>query len=305
LAPRTTNTRPAASSAATTGAKGLAIALALVGSALVLAVPADASVLGPRAGHSPNADDIRTAYWVAIVVAALLILVINAFLVVALVRFRARRGRTPKRLAAGPGAFLRPAVPLAAIAIGLFVFGVVITSDARDVQPTTSQGLNASNGLVAQAGGLTVPPDAKPLEINVVGQRWLWRFDYPQTLNQPPYSTFSYNELVVPVHTTVILHITSTDVDHRWFVPALGGQVEAVPGHETETWFRADHEGVYPGQSTAYSGTSYAVMRAWVRVVSPQQYRQFVKQKRSEIAAAQRYVQKAVQQGAAAGAATP
>jgi cytochrome c oxidase subunit 2 len=306
LAPRTTNTRPAASSAATPGLKGLAIALAIVGLTLaVLAAPADANVLGPRAGHSPNADDIRTAYWVAIVVAALLILVINAALIAALVRFRARRGLTPKRLAAGPGAFIRPAVPLAAIAIGLFVFGVVITSDARDVQPTTSQGLNASNDLVAQAGGLAVPADAKPLEINVVGQRWLWRFDYPQTLNQPPYTTFSYSELVVPVHTTVILHVTSTDVDHRWFIPALGGQVEAVPGHDTETWFRADSKGVYPGQSTAYSGTSYAVMRAWVRVVSPQQYQQFVKQKRSEIAAAQDYVQKAVQQGAATGAATP
>ena len=61
----------------------------------------------------------------------------------------------------------------------------------------------------------------------------------------------------------------------------------------------------YPGQSTAYSGTSYAVMRAWVRVVSPQQYQRFVKQKRREIAAAQRYVQNAVQRGAATGAATP
>jgi heme/copper-type cytochrome/quinol oxidase subunit 2 len=305
LAPRTTNTRPAASSAATPGAKGLA-ALALVGLVLaVLAAPADASVLGPRAGHSPNADDIRTAYWVAIVVAVLLIVVVNAFLIAALIRFRARRGVTPKRLAAGPGAFLRPAVPLGAIAIGLFVFGIVITSDARNVQPTTGEGLNASKELVAQAGGLTAPPDAKPLEINVVGQRWLWRFDYPQTLDQPPYSTFSYNELVVPVDTTVILHVTSTDVDHRWFIPALGGQVQAVPGHDTETWFRADRKGVYPGQSTAYSGTSYAVMRAWVRVVSPEQYQRFVSQKRREIAAAQDSVQKAVQQGAAAGTPAP
>src|SRR5436190_7978650 len=138
---------------------------------MIFAAPAQATVLGPRAGHSPNADDIRTAYWVAIAVAVLLIVVIHAFGIAALVRYRARRGRRPQRFAAGPGAFLRPAVPLAAIAIGLFVFGRVMTSRTHDVQPTGPQGLNASGGLVAQAGGLSVPSDAKPLAINVLRQR--------------------------------------------------------------------------------------------------------------------------------------
>ncbi len=271
----------------------------------VLATPAQATVLAPRPGHSPNAHDIRTAYWVAIAVAALAILAIHLFLGAALLRFRARRGRTPRRFAARPGAFLRPAVPLAVIAVGLFVFGIVITSNARDVQPTTGRGLSASSDLVAQTGSLSVPADTRPLEINVVGQRWLWRFEYPQQIEQPPYSAFSYNQLVVPVDTTVILHITSTDVDHRWFVPALGGQVDAVPGHVTDTWFRADREGTYRGQSTFYSGTSYAVMRSWVTVVSPERYRLFVRLKRLQIAAAQHFVQRTVRKGAAQGAATP
>jgi cytochrome c oxidase subunit 2 len=278
----------------------------IVGVVLALfAVPAQASVLGPRAGHSPNADDIRTAYWVAIVVVAVLIVVIHAFGIAAVVRFRARRGRAPAPFTARPGAFLRPAAPLVAIALGLFVFGIVMASDARQVQPTTSQGLGASSDLVAQAGGLTVPTDAKAIDINVVGQRWLWRFDYPQALAQPPYSTFSYNELVVPVHTTVILHVTSTDVVHRWFVPALGGQVDAVPGKVSDTWFRADREGVYRGQSTSFSGPSYSAMRAWVRVVSPDQYQQFIQRKKKDLAAAQAFVQKKVQKSAAPGAALP
>lgn len=251
-------------------------------------------MLGPRAGHSPNADHIRTAYWVAIVVAAILIVVVHAFLIAALLRFRARRGRTPRRLAAGPGALLRPGVALAAIAIGLFVFGIVITSKTRDVQPAESAGTGAQADLVAQVNGLNVPPDAKPIEINVVGQRWLWRFDYPQQQDQPPYTTFSYNELVVPVDTPVILHITSTDVDHRWFVPALGGQVDAIPGQVADTWFRADREGVYKGQSTFFSGSSYAAMRGWVRVVSPDAYQQFLRAKKGELAAAQDYVQERV-----------
>jgi cytochrome c oxidase subunit 2 len=267
------------------------------------AAPADASIFGPRAGHSPNADDIRTAYWVALIVAVVLFVAINAALVAAVLRFRAGRGRVSQRVASGPGVLLRPAVPLAVVAIGLFVFGIVMTSQARRVEPTETGGLNASGGLVAQVGGLSLPPDAKQLDITAVGQRWLWRFEYPG--GRPGDRVFSYNELVVPVHTAVVLHLTSTDVSHRWFVPALGGQVDAIPGQDSATWFRADREGVYPGQSTQFSGTGYAAMRAWVRVVSPDAYKAYIQQKKKDLATAQRIVQRAVARNAIPGAAAP
>jgi cytochrome c oxidase subunit 2 len=271
----------------------------------VFATPAQATVFGPRAGHSPNADDIRTSYWVAIAVAAVLVVAIHAALGVALVRFRARRGRAPRRVVAAPGALRRPAVPLALVATGLFVFGIVMASDARDVQPTGSEGLGAQSDLVAQAGAMNVPPEAKPLEINAVGQQWLWRFEYSRGSAVLPASVFSYNELVVPVDTTVLLHVQSTDVLHRWFIPALGGQVDAIPGQTNDTWFRADREGTYGGQSTSFSGPSYSVMRAWVRVVSPEQYQRFIKAKGKQIKAAQTYVQSRVQKQAVAPAPAP
>jgi cytochrome c oxidase subunit 2 len=265
----------------------------------VFATPAQATILGPRAGHSPNADDIRTAYWIAIAIAALLVIAVHVFLVAAIMRFGARRGRTPQRFAAGPGALMRPIVPLGVVAAGLFVLGIVLAGQARDVKATGPQGLNASAGLVAQVGGLAVPSDANPLVINAIGQQWLWRFEYPG--GRPGDRVYSYGELVVPVDTTVILQITSTDVVHRWFVPALGGQVDAVPGKTSETWFRADREGVYQGQSTFFSGSAYSAMRAWVRVVSPDAYEQYVDRQKGELAAAQESVQRRVTEGATPG----
>jgi len=273
----------------------LVAALALA----VFAAPAQATIFGPRAGHSPNAEDIRTAYWIAITIAALLVIAVHVFLIAAIFRFRARRGRAPRRFAAGPGALTRPTVPLAIVAAGVFVVGIVMADKARDVKPTGPQSLNASSSLVAQVGALTVPPGARPLAINVIGQQWLWRFEYPGGL--PGNRVFSYGELVVPVDTAVVLHITSTDVMHRWFIPALGGQVDAVPGKTSETWFRADREGVYRGQSTFFSGSAYAVMRAWVRVVSPEAYRQYIRRQRLDLAAAQGYVQRKVTQSAIGG----
>ena len=279
------------------------LSLALAAGALALvATPAGASVLGPRAGHSPNADDIRTAYWVAIIVGALLIVAIHVFLIAALVRFRARRGRSPRRFTAGARAFFRPAVPLVAVVVGLFVFGIVMTTKARDVQATGSEGLGADSALLAQVNGLSIPPTSHPLNINVIGQRWLWRFEYPG--GRPGDRVFSYSELTVPADTTVLLHISATDVTHRWFIPALGGQVDAIPGQEVTTWFRADQVGTYHGQSTSFSGSGYSVMRGWVHVVTPQQYQQFIARKRAGLARAQKDVVKSLGE-TAAPAATP
>jgi cytochrome c oxidase subunit 2 len=265
----------------------------------VFATPAQATILGPRAGHSPNADDIRTAYWIAIIIAALLIIAVHVFLIAAIFRFRAHRGSTPQRFAAGPGALMRPMFPLGVVAAGLFVLGIVLAGEARDVKPTGPEGLNASTRLVAQVGALGVPTDAKPLVIDVIGQQWLWRFEYPG--GEPGNKVYSYGELVVPVDTAVILRITSIDVMHRWFIPALGGQVDAVPGKTAETWFRADREGVYQGQSTFFAGSASSVMRAWVHVVSPDAYQQYISQQKRDLATAQGYVQDRVGQGATPG----
>jgi cytochrome c oxidase subunit II len=261
-----------------------------IGALTLLAAPAGASVFGPRSAHSPNAHEIRIAYWVAIIVGALLIIAVHAFLIAALVRYRARRGRSPRRFTAGARAFVRPAAPLVAVAVALFVFGIVMTTKTRDVQATGPEGLAADTDLVAQVNGLSIPRGSPILNINVVGQRWLWRFEYPG--GRPGDRTFSYGELTVPVDTTVLLHLTSSDVTHRWFIPALGGQVDALPGQDVSTWFRADEVGTYHGQSTYFSGTSYATMRAWVHVVTPEAYQQFIKGKRAQLSRAQAAVQK-------------
>jgi len=280
------------------------LALALAAGALALvAAPAAASVLGPRAGHSSNADDIRTAYWVAIIVAAVLVVVVHAFLIAALVRFRARRGRSPQRFTAGARAFVRPVVPLVAVVVGLFIFGIVMMSNARDVQATGPDGLNADADLLAQVNDLSIPPTARPLNINVIGQRWLWRFEYPG--GRPGDRIFSYSTLTVPVDTPILLHLTSSDVTHRWFIPALGGQVDVIPGQDTATWFNADRVGTYSGQSMSFSGSGFAAMRGWVHVVTPQEYQQFIARKRAGLARAQKDVVKALGESSTTTAGAP
>jgi cytochrome c oxidase subunit 2 len=265
------------------------IALASV-AGLLLASPALAIPIAPEQAHSPNAEDITTGYWVMLIVGGAIGLAINVALVMAILRFRARRGAEPRRVQSGRGLQGRVTGALSLLALVLFVFGIILTERARDVEPSGPDGLEASLALSAQTN-ISAPVDVAPLEINVSGQRWLWRFEYP---TDSASRTFSYQELVVPVDTAVVLRITSVDVMHRWWVPALGGQVDAIPGQHQETWFKADEVGVYEGQSTAFSGPSYPTMTATVRVVSAEEYQAWLEQQAADLAEAQRAVAETV-----------
>jgi cytochrome c oxidase subunit 2 len=275
------------------------------------AAPAYAVELAPPAPHSPNAEATHSSYVVMIVVTFAVIIVINGALIAAVLRFRERRGREPARFAAGRGAF-RPVIGvLSLLAIAIFVFGVIKTNDAREIERSGPNGLGGDQ--TAQVGVKGLPPVSVavdeqsatgeepisgtegtavgPLQIDAIAQQWLWRFEYPG--GRPGQRTFSYGELVVPVDTAVVLNITSTDVLHSWHVPALGGQVQASPGDVVQTWFKADAVGRYAGASTMFSGTSFAAMRAWVRVVTVPEYQAYVERLGEQLTEAQGIVQEA------------
>jgi len=256
---------------------------------LLLPSAAHAVPFGPQEGASPNADDTTTAYWVMFAVGVVVIAAVNLALIGAVVRFRASRGREPSRVRGGRRIQPRAAGLLALLAIAIFVVGIVSTSRVRDVEPSSPEGLEASSSRTTQLD-LSLPAgDAEPLTILASGQQWVWRYEYPD-------GTFSYYELVAPVDTTVVVRLDSTDVVHRWWIPELGGKFDAVPGRTNQTWFRADAEGVYEGQSAAFSGPGYATMRARVRVVGVPEYEAWLDQQGADIQDAQDAVRKRVQQ---------
>jgi cytochrome c oxidase subunit II len=246
--------------------------------------------LGPETAHSPNADDLNTLYWVLLVLAGILVVAINVALVAVVVRFRAARGREPRRLKTRRPPQLAAGAAFAVIAAALIVAGIVFTGKASDVEATGSEGLQGAANTFAQRHiDLPSSDQTAPLTIDATGQQWIWRYQYPD-------GTFSYYELVVPVDTAVVVKLDSTDVVHRWWVPGLGGKFDAVPGEANQTWFKADEEGVYDGQSYAFSGPAYAVMRTRVRVVPVTEYQQWLEDQAAGIQEAQAFVQARVAQ---------
>src|SRR5439155_3797678 len=108
-----------------------------------------------------------------------------------------------------------------------------------------------------------------PLRIKFDAHQFYWQFTYPD-------GAVSIDELHVPVNRVVRVDITSHDVDHSWWVPELGGKFDAIPGHPTHTWFKADRVGSYRGKCGEFCGVFHADMHAWVIAESKQEYESWV-----------------------------
>ena len=100
------------------------------------------------------------------------------------------------------------------------------------------------------------------LVINVTGQQWWWEYDYPVQadlgINEP---IITSGQLVIPAGTKVLLRETSRDVIHSYWIPALNGKKDAVPGRIHLLRIEADKPGIYAGQCTEFCGLSHANMR--------------------------------------------
>jgi cytochrome c oxidase subunit II len=247
-----------------------------------------ADLLAPDSPASPQASAGRTAYFVAVVLTLLVALAAIGAILRAVRSRRDGDDADPERRTRGTsGVQRRVGGGIAIAALALFVFGVIFTERARNVEASDS--------------------GAEPITIQVDGQQWVWRYEYPAPEETPDgYSAeapFSYYDLYVPVDTPITLDVSSIDVMHRWWVPALARAADAVPGDENTINFTADEVGTYEGRSTEFSGAGFPTMRTAVHVVEEDEYTAFLDGKLDEINEGRDAVDAEVEEGTAPGVA--
>ena len=260
------------------------IPLVVIAAALVLAPEAFADLISPESGGSDNANDIDSLYKITLYIGLVVFLLVEGVLIYSLIRFRARRhgpdaaqirGNTPLEISWTVGA----ALILVVIATVTFIF----LPGIKDPPASKTAPLEAAEGVDFATINQKEPPGDNALKISVNSQQYIWRYDYEGQKDQ----LFSFHTLYVPVNTTVTLTIQSADVVHSWWVPQLGGKVDAVPGHVNETWFRAEEEGTYDGVCAELCGEGHADMRTRVVVLPADDYETWVEQQTADIKAAQ------------------
>jgi cytochrome c oxidase subunit 2 len=111
----------------------------------------------------------------------------------------------------------------------------------------------------------------KPLEVNVIGQQFTWKFVYPE------YGNKESGELVLPVGQEARFTETSVDVIHSFWVPEFGQKMDAVPGIKTSILVTPKNTGEFAVVCAELCGLGHATMRAKARVVSQAEFDKWVK----------------------------
>ncbi len=116
---------------------------------------------------------------------------------------------------------------------------------------------------------------APPLQVEVVALDWKWLFIYPQ------YGIATVNELAAPLDRPIEFRITASSVMNSLFIPALAGQIYAMPGMETKLHAVANTAGDYQGFSANYSGAGFSGMHFMFRALDGRDFEQWLAARRA------------------------
>ncbi|WP_349509532.1 cytochrome c oxidase subunit II [Rhodopseudomonas sp. AAP120] len=176
----------------------------------------------------PSAAAIASLWWAMLIGATLLFALVMALLLWVFLKPATDRSASPKLWLVGGGLVL-PALVLT---------------------PLLGYGLYVGERLLAH------PRADAPVRIDVEVRQWQWTFRYPG----PDGTRVSVNELHLPVGRAADLHVTTADVIHGFWIPRLGGKVDAIPGHTNVVRLSASQPGHYRGVCAEFCGTGHTVM---------------------------------------------
>lgn len=125
-------------------------------------------------------------------------------------------------------------------------------------------------GDAAQGESAQASQDEKPLLIKVTAHQYWWEVEYPD------YGIVTAQDIYIPTGERVYFEVTSTDVIHAFWVPSLGGKMDANPGLVNQFYLQADKPGVYHGKCTELCGPSHALMDFKVVALEPQDFEKWV-----------------------------
>ncbi len=196
------------------------------------------SALDPQ---GPRAAEIATMILVTTILGGATWLLVSLLLIAGLIRRPAAVGGGNGRLFILGGGVAFPAV----VMVALWAYGGVVL------------------------GGQDQPDQEPAVTIEVVGHQWWWEIRYPDL------GVVTANEMHIPTGVPVALRLTSDNVVHSFWVPALGGKIDLLPGHTSSLWLQADEPGTFRGQCAEFCGIQHARMAFHVVAHPPEEFEEW------------------------------
>ncbi|HWE33721.1 MAG TPA: cytochrome c oxidase subunit II [Solirubrobacteraceae bacterium] len=258
--------------------------------ASLLAAPsAFANFITPKSGGSPNANAISDLYRIVLYIAGVVFVIVEGALAYSVYKFRAKKNPVAAQIHGNTRLEVGWTVAAAVILVVLTV--VTFVKLPSIINPPNS---DASGLTLSASTTVPNPPNGKKYVICVQARQYIWRYTYGAGCLNTAFARklpYSYTTMYAPAHTTIVLKIQSTDVIHSWWIPSLGGKVDAVPGYTTFTWFKAyKSDMVYRGQCAQLCGVGHAAMVAFVQTMTPTNFQSWLKNQQNAISAANNQV---------------
>ncbi|MGH2461440.1 MAG: cytochrome c oxidase subunit II [Chloroflexota bacterium] len=223
--------------------------LAGLATGLGLAILPGLALADPRSPFSPaspQAAAIANLFWFLLVIAGLIFVGVEGTILYSAFAHRERPGRVASQFSGNSK------VEIAWTAIPAVILLIVFILTVRTMHAIST-------------------PSGDPLEITVIGHQFWWQFDYDQE------KFVTANEIHVPVGQPVVLHLTSADVLHSFWVPQLAGKQDTIPGQTHDLTFTAARPGTYLGQCSEFCGLGHTFMAIRVVADPPDQYTAWVR----------------------------
>ena len=213
----------------------------------------------------PAGDPVTQLGWALAAVSIGVIVIVGALLLAAVFRRGQDRSQPADRRTLEPS---RPQEGLRWIVVGTAISTVVLLACAALTLSTLA--------------AVSSPPATPRVTIEVRGYQFWWRVRYLDEHDTPLLTTA--NEIHIPAGEPVRFRLTSSDVIHSFWVPALGGKTDAIPGQTNVTWLQADRPGRYRGQCTEYCGQQHAHMALFVDADAPADFARWMAAQRTAAA---------------------
>jgi cytochrome c oxidase subunit 2 len=182
-----------------------------------------------------------------------------------------------------------------ATAVYVVVAGFILTAVVRGRRTTTGKPSRIKDGAFVWIGGIIVPaivllviavvtvrttaalrkPERDALRVEITARDWWWDVRYPDQHIRVA------NEFHLPVGRPIELRITSDDVIHSFWVPQIGGKLDAVPGQPNFLRFTIEKTGVFRGQCAEYCGIQHANMAMYVHGDPPGLFERWIASQQS------------------------
>ena len=214
-----------------------------------------ASVQSIQNTHGPASERIASLSWLMTITFLIVTVIMWALLVVAAKR---RRGSLAEHMPIDSGGG-QAWIAIGGLAVPLFILTVLFFLGLELLSDFPIHGMHGGmHGDMSAAMAAEAP---KP-DLRIIGHQWWWEVQY---LNGPLEGQFTTaNEIHIPVHRAINIELETADVMHSFWVPALHGKVDLIPGHPNFLRVEASDAGNFEGQCAEFCGAQHAHMRILV-----------------------------------------